>query len=127
MAMAMKNEYGKNNAFKGNEIFCPLIDARRMEVYTGIYDNDLNEILQQTNLIIEEKTFDHYLVNHFMVFCGNGSLKVENILTNNNCIYYPRLDYSQEALKVAEKRFDSQDFDSLAYSDPFYLKEFYSK
>ena len=127
MAMAMKNEYRRNNALKGNEIFCPLIDARRMEVYTCMYNNDLNEELQQTNLIVEENTFDHYLQYHFMVFGGNGSLKVENILSNNNCIYYPQLDYSREASIVAENRFNSQQFDSLAYSEPFYLKEFYSK
>ena len=127
MAMALRNNFVNNNASKGNELFCPLIDARRMEVYTGIYDINLKEILQQTNLIIDKDSFSNYTTDHLIVFGGSGSLKVMNCVDNKNCLFPNPADYSQEACLIASERYKNNEFDSLIYSEPFYLKEFYSK
>jgi len=127
MAMELRNHYLKNNIANGNELFCPLIDARRMEVYTGIYDIDLKEVLQDTNLIIDKESFSNYSTNHLMVFGGSGSLKVMNCIDNKNCLYPDSSDYAEEACWIASERYKNNEFDSLIYSEPFYLKEFYSK
>ena len=127
MALALKNEYLKNNIPNGNELFCPLIDARRMEVYTAIYDIHLENILQQTNLIIDNDSFSNYTTEHLIVFGGSGSLKVMNCIDNKNCLYPDNSDYSKEACCIATERYKNNEFDALIYSEPYYLKEFYSK
>ena len=127
MAMSLRNNFIKNNNAKGNEFFCPLIDARRMEVYTGLYDINLKEALQQTNLIIEKDSFSNYSTSNLIVFGGSGSLKVMNCIDNKNCLFPDSSDYSQEACWIASERYKNKEFDSLIYSEPFYLKEFYSK
>jgi len=126
MAIALRNKYHLHNELKGNELFCPLIDARRSEVFTGIYDINVEMVLQNTNLIMEENSFSEYSSNHIIVFGGNACNKVENILNNKNYSYYPSLNYSKIACEEAEKQFSIKNFDSLIYSEPFYLKEFYS-
>ncbi|MEI6184685.1 MAG: tRNA (adenosine(37)-N6)-threonylcarbamoyltransferase complex dimerization subunit type 1 TsaB [Bacteroidota bacterium] len=126
MATAIRNLYVENNEIKGNELFCPLIDARRAEVFTGIYDIDLKVVMNNTNLIIEQNSFADYLSNHFIAFGGNACNKVEQILNTPNASYYQSISYIQEACKEADKQFKDNNFDSLIYSEPFYLKEFYS-
>ena len=127
MATAIRNLYVKNKEKKGNELFCPLIDARRAEVFTAIYNMDLSVVLNNTNLIIEENSFAEYLTNNFIVFGGNACNKVEQILTTDNASYYQSVNYINEACTEADKQFRDNNFDSLIYSEPFYLKEFYSK
>ena len=126
MAIAIRNNYVANNEEKGNELYCPLIDARRAEVFTGMYDAALLEVLTNNNLIIDENSFGEYTDNHFIAFGGNACNKVEKVLINKNCTYYPVLNYNKEACEEAEKQFINNSFDSLAYSEPYYLKEFYS-
>ena len=127
IALALRNNFIDNNIAIGNELFCPLIDARRMEVYTGIYDIDLKEVIQNTNLIIDKDSFSNYFSDHLMVFGGTGSLKVMNCIDNKNCLFPVNSNYAQEACSIANDRYKNNEFDSLIYSEPFYLKEFYSK
>ncbi len=126
MAAAIRNWYVKSTEIKGNELFCPLIDARRAEVFTGMYNIDLNLVLNNTNLVIEENSFADYFTNHFIVFGGNACIKVEQILAADNASYCQSVSYINEACTEAEIQFRDNNFDSLIYSEPFYLKEFYS-
>ncbi len=68
-------------------LFCPLIDARRMEVFTAIYDASLNVILTPMALVLDETSFVEQLVSHKIIFSGSGSLKLNNMLTNSNSIF----------------------------------------
>lgn len=126
MAKCIRNNYMATNDQKGNELFCPLIDARRAEVFTGIYNTEIEEVLSNTNLIIDESTFGEYADNHLIIFGGNACTKVEKVLQNKNCIYFPHLSYSKEACVEAEILFENKEFASLIYAEPYYLKEFYT-
>lgn len=107
-------------------LFCPMIDARRMEVFTALYNANLNEVLPTQALILDEKSFAVELMENKMVFCGNGSDKFQNILKNNNASF-SSVEYSaKNMVSLSYKKFMEKDFADLAYSSPFYGKEFYT-
>lgn len=115
----------KNNLADKSNLLCPMIDARRMEVYDTLYDHNLNEIRAASADIIDESSFSDYLSNGKVVFFGNGSDKCKEILGNPNAIFlediYPR---SIDMVDLSEKLYDEKQFVDVAYFEPFYLKEF---
>ena len=79
IAIAVKEE--------ATDFICPLIDARRMEVFTALYDKELNLVSAPVALIIDEKSYAEQLLNHKILFCGNGSKKLQNIISNKNAYF----------------------------------------
>ena len=126
MAIAIGIKYIKEAKVNGDELICPMIDARRAEVYITIYDMEYKQLLPFTNWIVGENSFDEYLQKGSLVFGGNACNKVADIIKKDNCIYYPDIEYAEEACIEAQKQFDNKNFSSVAYSEPYYLKEFYS-
>ena len=127
MGAAIRKQYLQNNTGVNEKVlYCPLIDARRMEVFTAIYDAELNEVLEPTAMIIDEFSFQQYYNDHQIVFGGNGTAKVENILPDGNATYYKKTNYIAEAAYYAEKSYENSKFENLIYSEPYYLKEFYT-
>ncbi len=126
MAIAIGNKYIKEGNLQGNEFICPMIDARRAEVYTTIYDLEFKQHLPFINWIVAENSFDEYLQQGRVVFGGNACNKVADIIKKDHCIYYQEIEYEEEACIAAQKQYDSKEFASVAYSEPYYLKEFYS-
>lgn len=107
-------------------LFCPMIDARRMEVFTALYNDNLNEVLPTQALILDEKSFAVELMENKIVFCGNGSAKLQNVLKNDNASF-SSVEYSaKNMVSLSYKKFMEKDFADLAYSSPFYGKEFYT-
>lgn len=117
--------WGARKLFPEVSLFCPMIDARRMEVYSAIYDNDLQIIEPIQNKIINADTFNGLLGNQVVVFCGNGVDKSKEILSS-----YPNSRFSNSKtsaafmIELAFQKFQNQEFADIAYSEPFYLKEF---
>lgn len=108
-------------------IYCPMIDARRMEVYTAIYDSDLNEISKEEALILTEESFTEQLATQKMLFGGDGSLKFQNSCVKPNALF--ATDTYPSALFMGKKAFDkfeSQKFEDIAYFEPNYIKEFHT-
>jgi len=105
---------------------CPMIDARRMEVYCLIKDGNFNDVLDTHNKVIEETSFSDLLVSNQVVFFGNGSGKCQEILgVNNNAIFVEGIEASAKFIgALANKKYIEKDFEDLAYFEPFYLKEF---
>lgn len=108
-------------------LFIPMIDARRKEVYTAVYDLSLKEILSPQPMILDENSFVDLLGGRRALIFGNGSDKARNIITaNNGCMAY--LDgIKPEAVNMtalSEKAFREGCFIDVAYSTPMYLKEF---
>ena len=100
-------------------LFAPMIDARRMEVYTAVYNSALQPI------IIDENSFEEILSNHKIVFMGNGSNKVKSVINHSNAIFVDGI--CPEAVNMtalSEKAFREGHFIDVAYSTPLYLKEF---
>jgi len=105
--------------------FCPMIDARRMEVYTALFDENLQNILPTEAKIIDENFLQNELEKAKIVFCGNGSKKCKEIIDHKNAIFFDSVfPLSINMIADAENRFAEQKFENTAYFEPFYVKEF---
>lgn len=110
------------------ELLCPLIDARRMEVYMALFDPNGNAVRQTSAEIIDEHTFAPLLLTNQVVFFGDGAAKIEQLYPENpRAIFIPDFLNSaafQPALALA--KFNHSVFETLHTFEPFYLKEFFS-
>lgn len=108
-----------------NAFFCPMIDARRMEVYAGIYDSSLNIKQSITPEIITEKSFSEFLNKSTVYFFGNGAEKCSSVITHPNARFIDNIEpLAENMITLAEKKYRAGDFVDVAYFEPFYLKEF---
>ena len=109
-----------------DHFFCPMIDARRMEVYSAIFDSDLNLIRETQAEIIDENSFVDLLNSKKVVFAGDGAEKCEGVFgENSNAIFITDLQTSSQFLApLSEKEFQQKNFEDVAYFEPFYLKDF---
>jgi tRNA threonylcarbamoyladenosine biosynthesis protein TsaB len=108
------------------KLYCSMIDARRMEVFTAIYDDKLQMILYPSAVILSENIFNEYLNKHPVIFSGSGSLKFRNILRHPNAIFSDVKHSAEDMLALTVEAFTQQQFADIAYSEPFYLKEFFT-
>lgn len=111
---------------KEYDLIIPMIDARRMEVYTAVYDGATGKEISATKaLILDNTSFTELASDKKILFVGDGVAKAAEILTLENATYkadhYPSAQY---LIKTAAKKFSQQEFESVAYFEPFYLKEF---
>jgi len=109
-----------------NVSLCPMIDARRMEVYTAIFDAKGNVIKPTAAEIIDENSFVDLLQNNKIIFFGDGAGKCREVLGNNlNAQFLAGFINSATHLtKKAQEKFVAKDFEDVAYFEPFYLKDF---
>lgn len=122
MAFALKFQSSMQMA---HLLFCPLIDARRMEVYTALYNNDLKLVKEYSSEIIENSFLEFERKANIIVAGGNGSMKMQTILNDSSIVYINLLSLSKPAAFLAYKAFIAGDFSEVAYSEPFYLKPVY--
>ena len=109
----------------GTELFAPMIDARRMEVYTSVYDMSLNELLPPRPLVIEPDSYSEFLERGKVLFFGNGSGKTREILTSSNAVYIDDImPTAADMVALSERAYARKEFIDTAYSTPMYLKEF---
>ncbi len=118
LASAVKNE--------AEDLICPAIDARRMEIFTAVYDKELNEIKAPHALIISENSFQEYLADHKILFCGDGHKKFQSVLVSKQIDYSDHIADASHLSTLAIDRFRKKKFADIAYSEPLYVKEFYS-
>ncbi|MCU0321097.1 MAG: tRNA (adenosine(37)-N6)-threonylcarbamoyltransferase complex dimerization subunit type 1 TsaB [Chitinophagaceae bacterium] len=107
-------------------LFCPMIDARRMEVFTALYNLQLNEVFATTSMIITEDSFSSDLKNNILVFSGNGSYKLKNILKNQYALFADAQHNAASMITLSEEKFSLKSFANIAYSEPNYSKDFYN-
>ena len=107
-----------------NQFLVPMIDARRMEVYTSIFDNKLMDIETTSAKIIDEKSFENWQEKE-LIFFGNGAEKCKSILDKKNHTFLDQV-YCEASgqVEIASNLFLSKKFNNLATLEPFYLKEF---
>jgi len=104
-------------------VIIPMIDARRMEVYSAIFDKNHNRIRGVEAQIITEKSFEN--INEPIFFIGDCNLKCQTVLNNENFIFLENIVYpsANEMGKLSFEKFLKNDFEDLAYFEPLYLKE----
>lgn len=110
-------------------LLCPMLDARRMEVYCAVYDTSLNEIQATRAEIVTEDSFIEQLNNHPVVFFGEGSPKCKSMLGNHpNAIFVDRLvrPSAKTIGELAHNSYLIKNFVDLVSFEPFYLKDFMS-
>lgn len=109
--------------------YCPMIDARRMEVYCMLADIDDHILVQTQAKIIDKTSFEEYLANQKIVFFGNGSAKCKEALSHEkNAIFINDIHPSAEHIgAMAWRIYEEKQFEDLAYFEPFYLKDFIAK
>lgn len=107
-------------------LLCPMIDARRMEVYQAIYDADLNLILPTTASVIDQHFFDDLITDQEIYLFGSGADKFEQLFDGHPQIHVvPGIKASASAVShLAYQAYGRQDFVDAAYFEPFYLKDF---
>lgn len=126
MAYASIIETKNQQQGTSNFLFCPMIDARRMEVFTALFDDQLNYIISPAALVLTEIPADFFPGHASILFSGNGSKKLQatNILSK---AVFNNVQHSVSHLAVlGAKAFEKQQFVNLAYSEPFYVKEFFT-
>jgi tRNA threonylcarbamoyladenosine biosynthesis protein TsaB len=107
-------------------LLCPMIDARRMEVYTALFDSQGNRIRSTSAEVIDENSFAELLQDSKILFFGDGAAKCREVLSR-----YPNAvfdtDFVNSAIhlsKGAASAFELEQFEDIAYYEPFYLKDF---
>lgn len=116
---------GLHQQYKSFDLYCPMVDARRMEVFMAMYNNDLEEIMPPLAKILDEQSFIDKLEDNKMIFFGSGSVKLKKILNHKNAFFSERMHSARELITIAEHKYLNKEFADLAYSVPFYVKEFY--
>lgn len=107
-------------------LLCPLIDARRMEVFTAVYDKDLHERMPPSNLILTGQSFIDLLEQDTVCFFGNGSAKFRQLAAHPNARFADVQAAACQMVSLSLHSFQQQEFADLAYSTPFYGKDFHS-
>lgn len=106
-------------------LLCPMIDARRMEVYTSVYDKSLNIKEPTTAKIIDEDSFMNLLPHHKIAFFGDGAFKCKDLITHPNAIFIPDIHpLASGMIDLSLSAYKSDKFEDVAYFEPFYLKDF---
>ena len=109
-------------------LLCPMIDARRMEVYAAVYDRALHPLRPVQADIVEADTYLPFLEAHPMYFFGNGAAKCKEILQHPNARFIEGIEpLAKWMFPLAEKRIALEQFEDVAYFVPFYLKDFVAK
>lgn len=106
-------------------LLCPMIDARRMEVYSEIYDRRLQSVRPSQADIVESDTYKDYLDLHKVYFFGNGAEKCKRVITHPNARFVDNVvPLAQYMHPLSDRKYFDGEFADVAYFTPFYLKEF---
>jgi tRNA threonylcarbamoyladenosine biosynthesis protein TsaB len=107
-------------------LLCPMIDARRMEVYAAIFDIQLNELKPTEAVIVDEHSFQDLLNNRKILFAGDGASKCREVLRHQqHAVFHDEFHPSARYMaSLSEQKFRQNTFEDVAYFEPFYLKDF---
>ncbi|MBO9618880.1 MAG: tRNA (adenosine(37)-N6)-threonylcarbamoyltransferase complex dimerization subunit type 1 TsaB [Niabella sp.] len=107
------------------DLICPVIDARRMEIYTAIYDKDLTIIMPPQAMIVDENSFAAELDARKILFTGNAVTKLKQVIKHSNAIFNNAVYDAAAMPALSFNRYHQQAFDDLSYIEPFYIKPVY--
>ncbi len=107
-------------------LYCPMIDARRMEVYYALYDNDLQVLEPVQALVLNELSFEKWLQAGSVRFFGDGAAKFKALLKSDTALFPEIGSTLEQAACLAAESYANQAFADLAYAEPNYVKAFYT-
>ena len=110
---------------KNDEVLIPVLDARRMEVYSSVFDNELNEIRETKAEIIDEHSFQDYINKKHVHFLGSGAEKIKELFPLEMITYHCEVvPTAKEMAAISSDKYNIADFEDVAYFEPYYLKDF---
>ena len=110
--------------FEPATLFCPMIDARRMEVFTAVYKSDLCTVVPPAALILNEHAFAAILSHTPMLFFGSGATKWMPVVQHTNASFTTVFNLHEALAALSQQYYSDNNFADLAYAEPFYIKEF---
>jgi tRNA threonylcarbamoyladenosine biosynthesis protein TsaB len=108
------------------DLVCPMIDARRMEVFTGLYSREMNRMLEPSALVLDEQSFSAQLAKQRIGFVGNGAAKWKGICTDPNAFFPESMEDTRHFSQMSFVAYQNKQYADLAYAEPFYTKEFFN-
>lgn len=121
MAMEMMEISGTESS----AVYVPMIDARRMEIYSAFYNQSRQLIKDISADIIDENSYSEYYLHNKMFIGGNGATKCKEILTSDNVILLDNIyAKAEKMIPLAFEKYNNSQFEDIAYFEPFYLKDF---
>lgn len=126
MTEGFVNQQSTASSQQTTDIFCPMIDARRMEVYSAFFNEKLERISETEAIIIDENSFSDLKENHHLYLFGDGADKLASLFEDDEKITVVEKFHCSAAYMatLAEESFIKKDFVDVAYFEPFYLKNF---
>ena len=113
------------NEVKSTSIICPMIDARRMEVYLQLFDAEINALKPVSAEVIDEHSFAQELEKGKVVFLGDGAQKCADVITHPNAVFLNNFKTSSQGMiEIAEAKLSANQTEDVAYFEPYYLKDF---
>jgi len=126
MASVALTQIKSEHKIEDNLLICPMIDARRMEVFTAIYSRELQEIAAPRAIELENDFFMTFLNGGSILFIGTGIIKARSLLNSPKFLFYDLIYNGLHLPELSYEKYKSNQFANLAYSEPIYIKEFYS-
>lgn len=106
-------------------VIVPMLDARRMEVYSAVFDSNYNQIRETQAQILDETSFKEYLERGKVFFIGNGVEKTKGLISHPNAVFIEdKLPSANEMSKLTFEKYKKSDIEDVAYFEPYYLKDF---
>jgi tRNA threonylcarbamoyladenosine biosynthesis protein TsaB len=125
---ALAHQVAKRTPRAGQFLYCPMLDARRQEVYTALYQPDGAEVLAPTNLVLDAASLAEHLAAQPVLCFGSGATKFQTLVADQpNAVFLADVQPSAVAIgELAYAAYHRQAFQDVAYYEPFYLKEVYT-
>ena len=126
LALSSIEDYHKTSSNQLPVVYCPMIDARRMEVFTCVYDEELQILEEPHAAIINDSFLAKYLAHYQVIFSGNGAAKFSALNISPNAFFSQATYLEKHLSSLSLKLYNKNRFVDIAYSEPVYLKEFFS-
>ncbi len=109
-----------------NALYCPMIDARRMEVFTAVYNYTLQELIRPSAIVLDENSFVDILNLNEVYFSGSGSPKFKNINNSVNSFFINAPVSTESLTEISWEKFKKNEFENVTDTKPLYIKEFHT-
>jgi len=107
-------------------LICPMIDARRMEVFTAVYTVEMQELMAPSALILNKNSFENFFVDHTIAFLGSGTPKWRTLITSDKAVFLDTPFLAKFLGIISYRKWQAAEFTDIIYSEPIYLKEFHT-
>lgn len=124
-AASAKEQISDDTGLK-NHLFCPMIDARRQEVFTAIYNSGMDTYMKAKAMILDEHAFENELASNHILFFGSGMKKWKSVCIHRNAAFLDLKNLQDSINQLSYTAFSQGRFTELADSQPFYLKDFHT-